>query len=153
LKSLDRIEQASPLAQMTAKERLHADFSGLGLTVGKHPMSFYREEMDRRGVYRATELEHARPGEIVKVAGAVIVRQRPGTAKGFLFISLEDETGVANIIVTPAMFDRQKSTLVHQPFLMIEGVLQNQNGAISIQAGRAEAFDVNAIPVPSHDFH
>jgi error-prone DNA polymerase len=130
LESLDHIEQASPLTQMTAKERLHADFSGLGLTVGKHPMSFYRAEMDRQGVYRATELAYVRPGEIVKVAGAVIVRQRPGTAKGFLFLSLEDETGVANIIVTPAMFEKQKSTLIHQPFVLIEGVLQNQNGAI-----------------------
>jgi error-prone DNA polymerase len=77
LAQLDQIEHASPLEQMSAKERLHADFSGLGLTVGKHPMSYYRPEMDRRGVYRAIELPHIREGEIIKVAGAVIVRQRP----------------------------------------------------------------------------
>jgi error-prone DNA polymerase len=109
--------------------------------------------MDRRGVYRATDLLHVREGEILKVAGAVIVRQRPGTANGFLFLSLEDETGVSNIIVTPAMYEQQKRTLVDHPFLIIEGVLQNQEGAISIRAGRAEAFDANAIPVPSHNFH
>jgi error-prone DNA polymerase len=153
LESLDHIEHTSPLAQMTVKERLSADFTGLGLTVGKHPMSFYRDEMDRRGVYRAIDLGQVKPGQIIKVAGAVIVRQRPGTAKGFLFLSLEDETGVANIIVTPAMYEQQKNALVHHPFLIIEGVLQNQQGAISVQAGRAETFDVNAIPVPSHDFH
>jgi error-prone DNA polymerase len=109
--------------------------------------------MNRRGVLSAAELHGIRAGQIVKVAGAVIVRQRPGTANGFLFLSLEDETGVANIIVSPAMYENQKAMLVHHPFVIIEGVLQNQEGAISIRAGRAEAFDVNAIPVPSHDFH
>jgi error-prone DNA polymerase len=150
---LDHVEATSPLEQMTVKERLHADFTGLGLTVGKHPMSFYRPEMDRRGVRRAVDLAQLREGEIIKVAGAVIVRQRPGTANGFLFLSLEDETGVSNIIVAPPMYEQQKNMLVHHPFVIIEGVLQKQDGAISVRAGRAEAFDVNAIPVPSHDFH
>jgi error-prone DNA polymerase len=89
----------------------------------------------------------------VKVAGAVIVRQRPGTAHGFVFLSLEDETGVANIIVEPKMFDRYKEALVRNPFLLIHGTLQNQQGSLSVKAGRVEAIDVNVIPVPSHDFH
>jgi error-prone DNA polymerase len=153
LSRIDQVEKTSPLSQMTFKERLHADFSGTGLTIGKHPMSFYRPEMNRLGVLQAAELHKLRAGQIVKVAGAVIVRQRPGTANGFLFLSLEDETGVSNIIVSPAMYEHQKSMLVNHPFVIIEGVLQNQEGAISVRAGRAEAFDVNAIPVPSHDFH
>jgi error-prone DNA polymerase len=153
LAQLEAIEAASPLEQMTVKERLHADFSGTGLTVGRHPMSYYRPQLDTQGVLRASELEHARDGSVVKVAGAIIVRQRPGTANGFLFLSMEDETGISNIIVHPDMYSRNRSVLVGSPFLVVEGVLQNQTGAISIRAGRVSSLDVNAIPVPSHDFH
>ena len=138
---------------MDLKERLHADFSGTGLTVGRHPMAYYRPEMDRQGVRTAQDLHTLRDGQLVKVAGAVIVRQRPGTAHGFVFLSLEDETGVANIIVEPKMFDRHKEALVRNPFLLIYGTLQNQQGSLSVKAGKVEAIDVNVIPVPSHDFH
>jgi error-prone DNA polymerase len=153
LDAVEQIEQFSPLQQMTTKERLHADFSGTGFTVGRHPMSYYRPEMDARGVCTAMELQSLRDGQLVKVAGAVIVRQRPGTAHGFVFLSLEDETGIANIIVDPKMFDRHKETVVRHPFLLIQGTLQNQQGSVSVKAGKVEAIDVNAIPVPSHDFH
>jgi error-prone DNA polymerase len=153
LDAVQQIEQSSPLQQMTLKERLNADFTGTGLTVGRHPMSYYRPEMDKKGVCQATDLHTLRDGQIVKVAGAVIVRQRPGTAHGFVFLSLEDETGVANIIVEPRMFERNKETLVRYPFLLIQGTLQNQQGSISIKAGKVEAIDVNVIPVPSHNFH
>ena len=153
LDAIQQIEQFSPLRQMTTKERLNADFTGTGLTVGRHPMSYYREQMDGQGVHTAVELQTLRDGQLVKVAGAVIVRQRPGTAHGFVFLSLEDETGIANIIVEPRMFDRFKDTVVRYPFLLIQGTLQNQQGSISVKAGKVEAIDVNAIPVPSHDFH
>lgn len=153
LDAVQQIEQPSPLQQMTLKERLHADFTGTGLTVGRHPMAYYRQEMERKGVRKAIELHSLRDGQLVKVAGAVIVRQRPGTAHGFVFLSLEDETGVANIIVEPKTFERNKEALVTNPFLLIHGTLQNQQGAISVKAGKVEALDVNAIPVPSHDFH
>ena len=153
LDAVQQIEQSSPLQQMTLKERLHADFTGTGLTVGRHPMAYYRQEMERKGVRKAIELHSLRDGQLVKVAGAVIVRQRPGTAHGFVFLSLEDETGVANIIVEPKTFERNKEALVTNPFLLIHGTLQNQQGAISVKAGKVEAIDVNAIPVPSHDFH
>jgi len=143
----------SPLSQMGIKERLHADFHGTGLTVGRHPMSYYRPEMDRRRVRTALELMTMRHGSVVRVAGAVIVRQRPGTAHGFVFLSLEDETGIANIIVQPPLYERQRDVITHYPFVIVEGVLQNQQGSVSVKAGRFEAFDVNAIPVPSHDFH
>jgi error-prone DNA polymerase len=153
LDAVQQIEQASPLLQMNLKERLNADFTGTGLTVGRHPMAYYRPEMDKQGVQTASDLQSLRDGQLVKVAGAVIVRQRPGTAHGFVFLSLEDETGVANIIVEPKTFERNKETWVRNPFLLIQGTLQNQQGSISVKAGRVEAIDVNAIPVPSHDFH
>jgi error-prone DNA polymerase len=153
LDPVHQIEQSSPLRQMSLKERLHADFSGTGLTVGRHPMAYYRPEMDKQGVRTAKDLHALRDGQLVKVAGAVIVRQRPGTAHGFVFLSLEDETGIANIIVEPKMFDRYKETLVRNPFLLIQGTLQNLQGSLSVRAGKVEAIDVNAIPVPSHDFH
>lgn len=150
---LQEVGHASPLPQMNVKERLHADFVGTGMTIGRHPMAFYRGEMNHRGVRTAIELSSMRDGSVVRVAGAVIVRQRPGTAHGFLFISLEDETGIANIIVSPAMYDRKRESLTRCPFVIIEGILQNQQGAVSVRAGKVESFDVNAIPVPSHDFH
>lgn len=150
---LEETDEPSPLQQMNVKERLHADFFGTGLTVGRHPMAFYRQEMMERGVRAAAELSHLRDGCLIKVAGAVIVRQRPGTAHGFLFISLEDETGISNIIVSPDLYEKQREEVVRFPFIIVEGVLQNQQGSISIRAGRVEPFDVNAIPVPSHDFH
>jgi error-prone DNA polymerase len=153
LDPVSQIEASSPLRQMDLKERLHADFSGTGLTVGRHPMAYYRPEMERQGVRTAKDLYELRDGQLVKVAGAVIVRQRPGTAHGFVFLSIEDETGVANIIVEPKIFDRYKETLVRSPFLLILGTLQNQQGSLSVKAGKVEALDVNAIPVPSHDFH
>jgi len=153
LKAVQQIEQSSPLHRMTLKERLNADFTGTGLTVGRHPMSYYRKEMDKIGVCAATDLPTLRDGQIVKVAGAVIVRQRPGTAHGFVFLSLEDETGIANIIVEPKMFDRNKETLVLHPFLLVQGTLQNQQGSISIKAGKVEALEMNIIPAPSHNFH
>ena len=128
-------------------------FAGTGLTVGRHPMAYYRPDMDRLGVWRASELAPLRDGTIVRVGGAVIVRQRPGTAHGFVFLSMEDETGIANIIVAPDLYERQRDEVTRFPFIVVEGVLQNQQGSISVRAGRVEPFDVNAIPVPSHDFH
>jgi error-prone DNA polymerase len=153
LEQLEAVEGNSPLARMNVKERMHADFSGTGVTVGRHPMALYRPELNQQGVWRAIDLAHCPEGRIIKVAGAVIVRQRPGTAKGFFFMSLEDETGIANVIVKPDTFEENRITLLENAFLIVEGVLQNQQNAISIRAGRAWGLDVNAIPVPSHDFH
>ena len=78
------------------------------------------------------------------MAGAVITRQRPGTAKGFVFLSLEDETGIANIIVTPDVFAPYKRTIVDEPYLLVEGVLQNQDGAVSVKADRVDALSTRA---------
>jgi len=141
-----------PLREMTALERLAADYAGTGVTLGPHPMALRREELTRAGILSARALAGARDGRRVRVAGSVIVRQRPGTAKGFVFLSLEDETGIANVIVTPQLFARRRATLVTAPFLLVEGILQMQDGVIAVRAGRVEPLP-GAVPhVPSHDF-
>jgi error-prone DNA polymerase len=142
----------SPLAPMSDEERLIADFRGAGLTVGRHPMARRREELAAHGVWRAVELKGLPDGRQVRVAGCVIVRQRPGTAKGFVFLSLEDETGIANIIVEPDLFQRERQTLVSASFLIVEGVLQNQDHVTSVKARHVSPLSAGAAP-QSHDFH
>ena len=143
----------SPLARMSDEERLVADFHGTGLTVGLHPMGYHREELRRAGARTARELQTMRNGERVRVAGAVICRQRPGTAKGFVFLSMEDETGIANVILTPDLFDEYHVTIVHKPFLLVDGTLQNQDGVVSVKVERVEALAVTRAETTSHDFH
>jgi error-prone DNA polymerase len=152
LEPLETIEGASPLARMTTEERLTADFRGTGVTIGKHPMAYRRPEMQALGVTPAAHLARIPNGRLVRIAGSVIVRQRPGTAKGFVFLSMEDETGVMNAIVTPDTYNRYRLVVVGEPFLMIDGVLQNQDGVISVKAGRVAALPAGAA-AESHDFH
>jgi error-prone DNA polymerase len=142
-----------PLDPMNSEERLVADFHGTGLTVGNHPMAQHRAQLNRIGVSPASRLASLSDSSFVRVAGAVIVRQRPGTAKGFVFLSLEDETGIANIIITPQHFEKDHSTVVHNSFLIVEGTLQNQDGVISVRAGNIKPFHLTRMAVPAHDFH
>ena len=143
----------SPLSRMTDEERLVADFRGTGLTVGPHPMTYRRAEMKQRGVRAAIELAKLPDGTHVQVAGAVIARQRPGTAKGFVFLSLEDETGIANAIIPPQLFERDHTVVVHNPFLLIEGTLQNQDNVVSVKVERVQPLEISRAEVTSHDFH
>jgi error-prone DNA polymerase len=115
-------------------------------------MALRRSEMALRGVLRASDLPQARDGRRVRVAGMVITRQRPGTAKGFVFLTLEDETGVSNVIVRPDLFDRDRLTVIRQPFLLVEGILQHQDGVLSIRAERLHGIDGGA-SVDAHDFY
>jgi hypothetical protein len=94
----------------------------------------------------------SRSGRRVRVAGMVITRQRPGTAKGFVFLTLEDETGISNVIVRPDLFDRDRLLVVGQPFLLVEGVLQRQDGVIAVRAERIEGLR-GAASVDPHDVH
>ena len=142
-----------PLSPMTETERLAADYAGTGLTIGRHPMALRREELATRGVLRAIDLRTLRHGRRVRVAGLVITRQRPGTAKGFVFLTLEDETGVANIIVRPDLFARDRLVIVEEPFLIVEGVLQNQDGVTSIRAEAIQRFGSVALDFDAHDFY
>jgi error-prone DNA polymerase len=143
---------SSPLPVMDEHDRLRADYGGMGLTIGPHPMALRRDEMALRGVLRASDLPQARDGRRVRVAGMVITRQRPGTAKGFVFLTLEDETGVSNIIVRPDLFDRERMTVIRQPFLLVEGVLQHQDGVLSVRAERLQGIEGSA-SVDAHDFY
>jgi error-prone DNA polymerase len=104
-------DERSPLAPMNHEERLVADFHGTGLTVGPHPMAYRREWLNAMGIRRACELRDLPTGKRIRIGGCVITRQRPGTAKGFVFLSLEDETGVANAIVRPDMFHENRLLL------------------------------------------
>src|SRR6266852_4347100 len=145
--------EPSPLRPMSAEERLLADYDGTGLTLGPHPMAFRRGPLGRMGVSRAADLAAFRHGAWVKVAGAVVVRQRPGTAKGFVFLNLEDETGLINVIVRPALFHRHRLALVSESFLLIEGTLQRQDNVTSVRAERLAPLRHRLARVPSHDFH
>ena len=148
-----KLETRSPLPTMTPVERVVADYAGTGMTIGPHPMSFRRRELAVRGVLRAVDLPRGRHGRRVRIAGAVITRQRPGTAKGFVFLTLEDETGVANIIVRPQLFGQQKMVILEQPFLLVEGRLQIQDGVTSVKAERCQGLWATGPDVESHDFH
>jgi error-prone DNA polymerase len=144
--------EPSPLREMSVPERLVADYRGTGVTVGPHPMALRRADWTRLGVTPAAGLAALAGGRRVRVAGAVVVRQRPGTAKGFVFLSLEDETGIANAIVQPALFERARATLVHEPFLLVDGVLQHEDGVTAVRATAVRPLSAQAA-VPSHDFH
>jgi len=142
----------SPLRPMSVPERLLADYAGTSLTIGPHPMSLRRQELALRGVLRARDLSDGRHGRRVRVAGAVITRQRPGTAKGFVFLTLEDETGIANIIVRPDLFSELRAVVVGEPYLLVEGTLQIQEGVTSVKAERVLPLSGGSPPIDSHDF-
>jgi error-prone DNA polymerase len=144
---------SSPLAPMNAEQRLVADYRGTGMTVGPHPMSYHRAELQKMGVRCAAELARLPDGMHVRIAGGVIARQRPGTAKGFVFLSMEDETGIANAIISPQLFEKCHVVVVHQQFLLIEGQLQNQDNVVSVKSQRIEALTITHAPTTSHDFH
>jgi len=148
---LQEDSNSTPLQQMNVEERLVADYARTGLTVGKHPMHFRRAELRRENILSAAELRFRRDGEYVRVAGCVIARQRPGTAKGFIFISMEDETGIANVIVTPDLYDRNRLVVSRSKFLLVEGRLQNQDDVIHVKAQRIAALEAINVKVESHD--
>lgn len=165
----------SPLPEMSKMERTLADYRASGVTVGPHLMRYLREELTRAGVVCARDLPRMRDGRWVKVAGLVIVRQRPGTAKGFCFLTLEDETGICNAVVVPAQFAQHRALIHCASLLQVEGPLQIVEGVIHVQARRFRelALPSSAIrqrghgyrmrvtpeeeeqsPLPkSHDFH
>ena len=153
LRSAQRADPTQvPLAPMTLPERVKADYETMNLTTGPHPMKLLRENLPN--IWRAADLIQARHGAIVQIAGNVICRQRPGTAKGFVFISLEDETGVSNAIVDPNLFERFRLLITEEAFLLIEGEVQNSDSVVLIKTR-----DIKALPhheqligSESHDF-
>jgi error-prone DNA polymerase len=143
---------ASPLLPMSMPERVKADYTAMNLTTGPHPMKLLRAQLP--DIWRASDLRSARHGSTVQIAGNVICRQRPGTAKGFVFVSLEDETGVSNAIVTPDLFERMRLLITEEPFLVIEGQVQNTDNVVLIKAEKIRPLaHEQLIGSESHDFH
>ncbi len=143
----------SPLGQMTTDERLTADYAGTGLTTGPHPMAYHRAVLGQRGILSAVQLSGGHNGQGVRVAGCVIARQRPGTAKGFVFLSLEDETGIANVILAPDVFEQNRVVVTRRRFLLIEGTLQIQDGVTHIKSRRISSLQISDAEIRSHNFH
>ena len=146
-------EGDAPLESMTPIDETLADYAATGLTAGPHLMTYLRGDLNARGILSADDLTHAKHQSWVKTAGVVIVRQRPGTAKGFLFITLEDETGISNLIVTPDLFQQNRLLLRSAGILLAEGVLQQVDGVTAIRARRFEEIKIPGTVPPSHDFH
>ncbi len=142
-----------PLRRMGTEERLVSDYAGTGLTTGPHPMAYRRSELRTMGVLSALDLQRKEEGRYVCTAGCVIARQRPGTALGFIFLSVEDETGIANIIIHPQLYERERVLVTRAKFLKITGLLQNQDGVVHVKADRLELLQGPAVEVRSHDFH
>ncbi|PYJ10646.1 MAG: error-prone DNA polymerase [Verrucomicrobia bacterium] len=144
--------RGAPLTPMTLPERVRADYETMNLTTGPHPMKLLRGNLPH--IWRAIDLVHARHGSIIQIAGNVICRQRPGTAKGFVFISLEDETGVSNAIVEPELFERFRLLITEEAFLLIEGEVQNSDNVVLIKAREIRPLaHAELIGSESHDFH
>jgi error-prone DNA polymerase len=142
----------SPLSRMTLPERVKADYDTMNLTTGPHPMKLLRESLPN--IWRAIDLPRARHGSIIQIAGNVICRQRPGTAKGFVFVSLEDETGVSNAIVDPDLFEHFRLVITEEAFLLIEGEVQNSDNVILIKAREIRPLlHEQLVGTESHDFH
>jgi error-prone DNA polymerase len=143
----------SPLAQMDIEERLVSDYYGTGLTAGPHPMAYKRHELQSMGIKSAFELRETANGKKATIAGSVITRQRPGTAKGLIFMTLEDETGHANVIVMPDFYERNRRAVVSEKFVRIYGTVQNQDGIVHLRAEKITPLQISAAQVSSHDFH
>ncbi len=152
-RSLEHKPEPSPLRQMSVEERLVADYGGTGLTTGHHPLHFQRQHLQQAGVLTAHQLSRTQDGVYVQTAGCVIARQRPGTASGFIFLSLEDETGISNVVIHPELYERQRILITSGKFLHVEGHLQNENGITHVRAERVQLLAVSEAPMRSHDFH
>ena len=147
-------EHLSPLDRMNAIERMVADYSGTGVTVGRHPMAHCRAELRNRKVFPASYLHSTRHGTQVRIAGCVIARQRPGTAHGFIFLSLEDETGIANAIIDPDLYQQNRNLVTYGKILLIEGTLQNIDKVVHVRIQRVAELTIGAqLSLTSHDFH
>jgi error-prone DNA polymerase len=137
------------------KADLEEDFRHLGLTLGRHPMALLRERNTLRGCLSAQQLETCRPGQLVRVAGIVTNRQRPGSAAGVTFVTLEDETGQVNLVVWRNTAAAQRQALLGARLLQVSGVLEREGNIIHVVAGRLTDITPcwQALALRSRDFH
>jgi error-prone DNA polymerase len=150
-----RPRPSTKLPSMSPGELTEADYRMTGVSLNGHPMLHLRPQLKPNAVLSAAEIARARDGDRVAVAGLVICRQRPGTAKGFVFLTLEDETGMVNIVVTPKRFEQQALLISTTPLLLVRGVLQIEQGVINVRAERFRGLqaELGAEYAKSHDFH
>jgi error-prone DNA polymerase len=153
LEGIVEMDASSPLKQMDVEERLVADYHGTGMTTGHHPMAYRREVLRARGVKSAIELKNLPHGREATTAGCVITRQRPGTAKGIIFMTLEDETGTSRVIISPDFYDNNRMVVLNERFVLVSGVVQNQDNIVHLKARRIQPLSISAAQMPSHDFH
>jgi error-prone DNA polymerase len=151
-KGIEPPQSLSPLPAMLPFEVTCADYASMGLTAGPHLIAHIRDKLQQRGILSTAEIAHAAHGSIVKTAGLVIVRQRPGTAKGFFFLTLEDETGIANAIAMPDLFQRYRALLHRAAVVMVEGTLQKVDGVTNIKARHFVELHISEHLPRSHDF-
>jgi error-prone DNA polymerase len=152
LEGIVDLDSASPLRRMDVEERLVADYHGTGLTTGHHPMAYRREVLRKMGVKSALELRNLPHGKEATVAGCVITRQRPGTAKGIIFMTLEDETGTSRVIISPDFYDQNRMAVLNERFVLVSGLVQNQDNVVNLKARSIQALAISAATTPSHDF-
>jgi error-prone DNA polymerase len=153
LQSIAETDSSSPLQRMNTEERLIADYYGTGFTTGPHPLAYQRETLKKRGIRSAAELQDIPHGREVTTAGCVIVRQRPGTAKGMIFMTLEDETGTSRVIISPDFYDDNRMTVLKKKFVLVTGVIQNQEKVVHLKARRIQSLAISTADTSSHDFH
>ncbi len=153
LEGILELDAASPLSRMNIEERLVADYHGTGLTTGHHPMAYRREVLRARGIRSAVELKQLPHGKEATTAGCVITRQRPGTAKGIIFMTLEDETGTSRVIISPDFYDQNRMVVLNERFVLVSGIVQNQDNIVHLKARSIQPLSISAATTPSHDFH
>lgn len=149
----DEQRSTAPLRRMTTEERLVADVGTTGLTLGPHPLAYHRAMLNHAAVTPAADLRRLADGTYTRIAGAVIARQRPGTASGFIFLSLEDETGISNAIIHHALYERNRVAITRGKFLRVDGTLQNQDGVINVRAFAVHILELSEADMRSHYFH
>jgi error-prone DNA polymerase len=147
------VDSNSPLRSMDIEERLVADYHGTGMTTGPHPMAYRRDILRERGVKSAVELRNLAHGKEATIAGCVITRQRPGTAKGIIFMTLEDETGTSRVIISPDFYNDNRMVVLNERFVLVSGVVQNQDNVVHLKARSIRPLAISAATTPSHDFH
>ncbi|MGB9234158.1 MAG: OB-fold nucleic acid binding domain-containing protein, partial [Terriglobales bacterium] len=153
LEGIVELDETSPLRPMNVEERLVADYHGTGLTTGHHPMAYRRDVLRARGVKSAIELRALPHGKEATTAGCVITRQRPGTAKGIIFMTLEDETGTSRVIISPDFYIQNRMVVLNERFVLVSGIVQNQDNIVHLKARSIQPLSISAAPTPSHDFH
>jgi error-prone DNA polymerase len=138
---------------MNVEERLVSDYHGTSMTTGPHPMFYQREELKKRGIKSSSELKILPNGKRATVAGCVITRQRPGTAKGIIFMTLEDETGTSRIVVMPDFYEKNRLVVLKERFVQVSGEVENHDGVVHLRALTIAALTISAAETVSHDFH